>query len=82
MENTTNSVLIEAAQSYLEQVVTKKGENLKLVAKGANLTESWVYSFKEGKIKNPSVQKIEQLLMFAGFTVKVLKELQSDMDFA
>lgn len=81
MENTTNSVLIDAAHQYLQETVTKKGSNLKLVAKAANLTEWWVHAFRNGKIKNPSAQKIEQLLTSAGFTVCVLKELEVDMDF-
>ena len=81
MENTTNSVLIDAAQQYLAQVVTKKGGNLKLAAKKAGLNEWWVHSFRNGRIKNPSAQKIEKLLTSAGFTVSVLKELQADKDF-
>lgn len=82
MENTTDSVLIDAAKQYLQEVVTKKGSNLKLVAKNSGLTEWWVHAFREGKIKNPSAQKIELLLTSAGFTVSVLKELQADKDFS
>lgn len=80
MENATNSVLIDTAKKYLQEVVAEKGNNLKLVAKAANLNEWWVHSFSQGKIKNPSTQKIEQLLLSAGFTISVLNEIKADKD--
>ena len=82
MENATNSLLIHTAKKYLQEVVAKKGNSLKQVAKAANLNEWWVHSFSQGKIKNPSVQKIEQLLLSAGFTISVLKGIQADKDYS
>lgn len=66
---------------YLKQVAVSKSK-LKKVAKEAGLTESWLYKFYEGKIKSPSVQKIEQVLEHGGYSINVLKELQNDKDFA
>lgn len=80
MNTTTNSVLIDAAMKYLAGVAESKNK-LKQVAKEAGLTESWIYKFYEGKIKNPSVKKIEALLKHAGYSIQVLEELKNDKEF-
>ncbi|MEH6554509.1 hypothetical protein [Pseudoalteromonas tetraodonis] len=79
MNPTTNSLLIDEAMKYLKSIAVSKNK-LKQVAKEAGLTESWMYKFYEGKIKSPSVQKIEKILSQGGYSINVLKELQSDKD--
>lgn len=79
MNPTTNSILIDEAMKYLKSIAVSKNK-LKQVAKEAGLTESWMYKFYEGKIKSPSVQKIEKILIQGGYSINVLKELQSDKD--
>jgi len=81
MNTTSNSILITEAMDYLKSIAVSKSK-LKQVASEAGLTESWLYKFYEGKIKSPSVQKIEQVLKHGGFSINVLKELQNDKDFA
>mgnify|MGYP005995023427 FL=1 len=81
MNITTNSILIQAAMEYLKSVALGKNK-LRQVAKEAGLTEAWLYTFYEGKIESPSVQKIEKLLTHGNYSINVLKELQADKDFA
>ena len=79
MNKSKNSVLIDTAKRFLAEQAKKKGQ-LKVVSEGAGVTIAWVYKFHEGVIKDPSCKKIEQLLRYAGYDIKVMESENNNRD--
>lgn len=70
MPENERSILVDTARSYL---TGRSYGQLKKAATAAGLSEQWLYKFHQGKIENPSVIKIEKLLLSAGFDITVEK---------
>ena len=72
-KQTSKSKIQRTAVKYLKDEYASKRGRLHVIASETGLKVEWLQKVRRGEIKEPSAEKLENLLRYAGFDVQVIK---------